>query len=318
MASITLFARNFPGNKKTLYAITGDGRLAQIWDTDRWNIDFPVEHTNQSNLRFTSAPGIVPRQIGNNRKLLYAVTVDGRLAQIFDTNVWNIDFPADLAGQPGFRFDGITPAALSGNAVASKKIAWLTSGGRMAQVADSSTWRVGFLGFPAGNERFAGSPAVFGALSDIPDLADLPAAGLVGLYAITAHGRLTQITRGNIDFPAELTGEPSLHFAGSPAVFGRDAVHNKKSIYAMTADGRLAQIWDTNRWNIDFPAELAGQPGLRFTGSPAVFGRDIAHNKKSIYAITTDGQLAQIWDTNRWNIDFPAELAGLPGMRFRA
>ena len=136
----------------------------------------------------------------------------------------------------------------------------------------------------------------------------------------TQDGRLAQIwdtTRWNLDFPAELAGQPSLRFQGAPAVFGRDLAGNKKSIYAITQDGRLAQIWDTTRWNLDFPAELAGQPSLRFQGAPAVFGRDLAGNKKSIYAITQDRRLAQIWDTTRWNLDFPAELAGQPSLRFQ-
>ena len=26
------------------------------------------------------------------------------------------------------------------------------------------------------------------------------------------------------------------------------------------------------------------------------------------YAVTTDGRLTQLWDTDRWHLDFPAEL----------
>lgn len=48
-------------------------------------------------------------------------------------------------------------------------------------------------------------------------------------------------------------------------VFGRDSSANfKVSLYAVTTDGRLAQIWDTDRWHLDFPAELSGNSGLRF------------------------------------------------------
>jgi subtilisin family serine protease len=96
---------------------------------------------------------------------------------------------------------------------------------------------------------------------------------------------------------------------GRPAVFPTNAGDNKKSIYVLTTEGRLAQVWDTHQWNLDFPAELAGQPDLRFQGSPAVFPTDAGANKKSIYAVTTDGRLAQVWDTDHWNLDFPAELA---------
>ena len=32
------------GDKKSIYVITADGRLAQLWDTDMWNLDFPADH----------------------------------------------------------------------------------------------------------------------------------------------------------------------------------------------------------------------------------------------------------------------------------
>jgi hypothetical protein len=204
-SSVAAFGRDPVGNKKSLYSIINDGNLAQIWDTDKWNFDLPVELSGNPSIRFTSSPAVFGRDSAGNKKSLYAITTDGRLAQIWDTNKWNLDFPAELSGNPGLRF------------------------------------------------------------------------------------------------------------TGSPAVFGRDSAGNKKSLYAVTTDGRLAQVWDTDKWNLDFPAELSGNPGLRFTGSPAVFGRDSAGNKKSLYAITKDGRLAQIWDTDKWNLDFPAELA----IRFR-
>ena len=95
-------------------------------------------------------------------------------------------------------------------------------------------------------------------------------------------------------------------------MFGRDLEHNTKSIYVVTNDGRLAQVYDQDGWNLDFPAEGAGQAGLRFLGSPAVFGRDLARNLKSIYVVTSEGRLAQVYDQDGWNLDFPAEAAG-PG-----
>ena len=47
-------------------------------------------------------------------------------------------------------------------------------------------------------------------------------------------------------------------------MFGRDPTANKKSVYAVTTDGRLVQIWDTSQWNLSFPAELANAGSLRF------------------------------------------------------
>jgi hypothetical protein len=77
-------------------------------------------------------------------------------------------------------------------------------------------------------------------------------------------------------------------------------VSNTKSIYVLTTDGRLAQVYDGAGWNLDFPAEAAGQATLRFQGSPAVFGRDPVSNTKSIYALTTDGRLTQVYDGGGW------------------
>jgi hypothetical protein len=102
----------------------------------------------------------------------------------------------------------------------------------------------------------------------------------------------------NLDFPAESAGHAELGFQGSPAVFPTNAAANKKAIYAITTDGRLAQLWDTDRWNLDFPAEGAGQAGLRFQNGPAVFPTNAAADKKAIYVVTTDGRLAQLWDTD--------------------
>ena len=78
----------------------------------------------------------------------------------------------------------------------------------------------------------------------------------------------------------------------------------------------MAQIWDDNGWHLDFPAESTAGAGLRFQPSPAVFGRHFAHNTKSIYVMTVDGRLAQVWDDNGWHLDFPTASAGQVGLRF--
>ena len=257
---VAVFGRDAAGDKKSLYAVTTQGRLAQLFDTTKWNLDFPAEAASQPNLRFQSTAAVFGRNSGANKKSVYVVTIEGRLAQIWDTTRWNLDLPAELAGQP--------------------------------------------------NLRFQGSPAVFGRDA---------AANKKSLYAITADGRLIQVwdtSKWNHDFPAAAAGQPNLRFQGSPAVFGRDPAGNKKSIYAITTDGRLAQLWDTTQWNVDFPAEATSQPNLRFQGGPAVFGRDAAGNKKSLYVVTTDGRLAQLWDTTQGKVDFAAELAGQAGLRY--
>jgi subtilisin family serine protease len=312
-SAAAVFGRNPGTNKKSVYLVTSQGRLAQVFDTTGWNLDFPAEKASQPNLRFAGGPAVFGRDAAANKKSIYAITTEGRLAQIWDTTRWNLDFPAELAGQPNLRFQG-SPAVFGRDPATNKKSLYaITADGRLIQVWDTSKWNHDFPAAAAGqpNLRFQGSPAVFGRD---------PAGNKKSIYAITTDGRLAQLwdsTQWNIDFPAEATSQPNLRFQDSPAVFGRDPAGNKKSLYVVTTDGRLAQLWDSTQWKVDFPAELAGQAGLRFPGTPAVFGRDPAGNKKSIYAVTTNGRLVQIWDTTQWNLGFPAELANAGSLRFQ-
>ena len=313
-----VFGRDLVHNTKSIYAITTDGRLAQVYDAaNGWNLDFPAEAAGQAALRFAGSPAVFGRDLVHNTKSIYAITTDGRLAQVYDAaNGWNLDFPAEAAGQAALRFAG-SPAVFGRDLVHNtKSIYAITTDGRLAQVYDAANgWNLDFPAEAANPAvlRFAGSPAVFGR-----DLVH----NTKSIYAITTDGRLAQVYDAangwNLDFPAEAANPAVLRFAGSPAVFGRDLVHNTKSIYAITTDGRLAQVYDAaNGWNLDFPAEAANPAVLRFAGSPAVFGRDLVHNTKSIYAITTDGRLAQVYDAaNGWNLDFPAEAANPAVLRF--
>ena len=262
-SSVDVFGRDSSANfKVSLYAVTANGRLAAIWDTDRWHLDFPAELAGHSDLRFTGGPTVFGRDSSANFKVsLHAITTDGRLAAIWDTDRWHLDFPAELAGHSDL--------------------------------------------------RFTGSPAVFG--KD-------PGGNKVLIHSVTTDGRLVQIydtDRWYLDFPAELAGHSDLRFTDSLAVVGRDCTGNKVLLHAVTTDGRLVQIYDTDKWHLGFPAEHAGHSDLRFKGSPAVFGRDCTGNKVALYAVTTDGRLAQIWDTDRWHLDFPAEFSGNSGLRFR-
>jgi hypothetical protein len=300
-----VFPTNARANKKSIYVLTTDGRLAQVWDTDCWILDFPAEKAGQGGLRFQGTPAVFQTSTEGNKKSIYVLTNDGRLAQIWDTDRWNLDFPAEKAGQGGLRFQG-SPAVFQIYTGANKKSIYvLTTDGRLAQVWDTDRWNLDFPAETAGQRglHFQGSPAVF------PTNAG---GNKKSIYVLTTDGRLAQIwdtDRWNLDFPAETAGQRGLHFQGSPAVFPTNAGGNKKSIYVLTTDGRLAQIWDTDRWNLDFPAEAAKQGGLRFQNGVAVFPTNAEGNKKSIYVLTTDGRLAQIWDTDRWNLDFPAEVA---------
>jgi hypothetical protein len=298
-----------PG-RKAIYAVTRGGRLAQIWDTNKWNVDFPTELADPpfNNLRFHRGVAVFPTNLAADKKAIYAVTTDGRLAQIWDTNKWNVDFPAELA-DPSFnnlRFQNGIDAFLTGSN--KKAIYAVTTDGRLAQIWDTNKWNVDFpaelAGPPFNNLRFHKGIAAFPTGS-----------GRKAIYAVTTDGRLAQIwdtNKWNVDFPAELADPPfnNLRFQDSIAAFPTGS--GRKAIYAVTTDGRLAQIWDTNKWNVDFPAELAGPPfnNLRFHKGIATF--PTGSGRKTIYAITGDGRLAQIWDTNKWNVDFPTELADPP------
>ena len=311
--SPAVFGRDPARNLKSIYAVTKDGRLAQVWDANGWHLDFPAEGTGQPSLRFQGSPAVFGRDPARNLKSIYVVTNDGRLAQAWDDNGWHLDFPAENAGHASLRF--LRSPAVFGRDPARnlKSLYVITNNGRLAQVWDDNGWHLDFPAESAGQAslRFQGGPAVFGRD---------PARNLKSLYVITNNGRLAQVWDANgwhLDFPAEGAGHASLRFQGSPAVFGRDPVRNLKSIYVVTNDGRLAQVWDDNGWHLDFPAESAGHASLRFQGSPAVFGRDPARNLKSLYVMTKEGRLAQVWDDNGWHLDFPAESAGQAGLRFQ-
>jgi hypothetical protein len=138
-----------------------------------------------------------------------------------------------------------------------------------------------------------------------------PTADKKTIIAVTADGRLAQLwdtDRWNLSFPAELAGLPVKVKWSSVAVVVRDPIANKKTIVAVDGDGSLVQLWDTDQWNMSFPGELAGYFG-RFRPGAVVFGRDPIADKKTIIAVTTNGRMIQLWDTDRWNSNFPAELA---------
>lgn len=52
--------------------------------------------------------------------------------------------------------------------------------------------------------------------------------------------------------------------------------------------------------------ESVGRPDLRFQ---AVAAMQAASGKKEVFLLTPSKRLAHVYDTDRWNLDFPAELA---------
>ena len=285
--------------RKAICVITSGSRVAQVYDTDVWNLDFPAEAAGQGGLRFQ---GLAVVSTTPPKKSICALTTDGRLAQIYDTDIWNLDFPAEAAGQDGLRFQAL---AVVSTTPPKKSICALTTDGRLAQIYDTDRWNLDFPAEAAGQDGLR-----FQALAVVSTTSPKKS-----ICALTTDGRLAQIydtDRWNLDFPAEAAGQGGLRFQALAVV---STTPPKKSICALTTDGRLAQIYDNDRWNLDFPAEAAGQGGLRFQALAVV---STTPPKKSICALTTDGQLAQIYDTDRWNFDFPAEAAGQGGLRFQA
>jgi hypothetical protein len=318
VASAAVFGTSPGANLKSIYAVRTDGRLAQIWDDrDGWHMDFPAEYTEHANLRFQGSLAVLPVNEFGNKKLIYILTTDGRLAQIWDNDQgWHLDFPAEAAGRNDLRFKG-RPAAFHVSIENKRKSIYvMTSDGRLAQIWDTHRgWHVDFPAENAGhpNMRFQGGPAVF------PTMAS---ENYKSIHAITTDGRLVQVwdDQGwHLDFPAEHAGQADLRFQGSPDVFATDALHNRKVVYAVTTTGRLAQMWDNrDGWHLDFPAEYTAQANLRFQGCPMVLPRDLVKNRKSLYALTHDNRLVQMWDDERgWHLDFPADEAAQAALRFQ-
>jgi hypothetical protein len=133
-----------------------------------------------------------------------------------------------------------------------------------------------------------------GIQEPLVNLAVVEGAG--GDQVVEVAGRLPQLpvalTNGGRGDPGQLLGQRRPRIAVTRAV----------------RDGRELHWTSSDRWNMSFPAELAGYFG-RFRPGAVVFGRDPAADKKSIIAVTTNGRLVQLWDTERWNSNFPAELA---------
>jgi hypothetical protein len=88
----------------------------------------------------------------------------------------------------------------------------------------------------------------------------------------------------------------------------------KTNIYAITKDGHLVQMWDTNQWNLDWPAEYnyLQTKVSNFQGSPAVFATNTALGKKRIYAIDANQKLWQMWDDASWHVGTPPNAPNSP------
>jgi hypothetical protein len=169
-------------------------------------------------------------------------------------------------------------------------------------------------------DRFLANPAVLRLDTD-------PVRWVV--YAVTTDGRLAQFEHADgqwrIDFPLDMEELPAIGFAGTVTVIhgaGADA----REIFATSTGGRLVRVLlDGDRVTVDFPAELAegapGQPPAQervFAGAPVAIEFDAAARKRLAYCLTSDGELIELWgDGDRWQLGYPAEEAGDPGLRFR-
>jgi hypothetical protein len=269
--------------------------------------------------------GVGPTPMQGRLEAVHLITPGGRLAEVRNTSdSLGLDFPAELVNPAGatLRFQGspavfpVPQPAPAGMSRQQKAIYVITTAGDLVQIWDTNNpakrWNLDYPAQLAGSAaKFQGSPAVFAV-----DTLNFKKS----IYAIATDGRLIQLWDTdiwNLNYPAEFV-DPVVRFQGSPAVFAVNTANEgntKKSIYAITTGGSLAQVWDTDKWNLDYPAEQYNIGPFKFKGSPVVFAVNAAGRKKAIYAITSDDRLAQLWDTNRWNINFPGELVN-PRLRF--
>ena len=310
---IAAFPTDVPTFKKAIYAVTDNGRLAQIWeDTGGWHISFPAEDAGYTGT-FKGGVAVFPTDKPTFKKAIYAVTDNGKLMQLWDAwGPWQKDFPAEMAGYTGTFKAGV--AVFPTNVSTIKKAIYaVTSNGRLAQIWDTTSWNISYPAEDAGYTRtIRGSVAVFAT-----DASNFKKA----IYAVTDNGKLIQLWDvwgpWQKDFPAEMAGYTK-PFRGGVAVFPINVPNFEKAIYAVTDDGRLVEIWDrgildtTDRWRMSFPAEMARYKEA-FKGGTAVFPTSIPNFEKAVYAVTDDRRLAQLWDTSdpdipeRWRISFPAE-----------
>lgn len=286
-----VFARDAADDKKSICVITQDGRLAQLWDTTKWNMSFPAQAANQGNLRFQNGVAVFPIDAANNLMSIYTITKDGRLVQLSNTaaNQWNVVFPAEAAGRRDLRFQGI-PAVLPIDAARNKKLIYaLTTDGNLVQVWDTDTnkWLIDNPAKMSGYDRpFQGIPAAFLADPTIPTRS---------IYALTKEeGRLMQVWNTDASTWAHGFPQQGLRFQNGVAVFPTDAKNNKKSIYGITTSDELVHMWDTDIWNAFFPLQGV-QNAPRLQGIPAIIAlQAYAPGRAQVYAISRDSKLVYV------------------------
>jgi hypothetical protein len=286
--------------RNELYAITTDGRLAHYWTESGGKIDFPAELAGGGGVRFLPGLAVLGTDLG---KSVFAITTDGRLAQVWDSKrwQWHIDFPAELAGSSSITFQG-TPGAL--HTRFGKSVFAVTADGRFAQVWEDGAWHVDFPAELAGHTGTRFNGQVNAASHSL---------GPWTVVAVTDDGQLAKVWNDgawHLDYPAALSGHGGLRFQGRVDVDGH-GTRGEVEIFALVTDGRIAHFFDEGTWKSDFPAEIAGRPDLRFTGGVFATVGTIPGSRQSAFAITADGVVAQLWDSDgwRWNVSFPSDIA---------
>jgi len=284
---------------KSIWCPTVDGQLA--WFKDSQQVGWIYDQFPPSFGLFRGRPGLA---LTDGWQGSYGVLArDGRLMEIINKfgspgGPWKVYSLAAEGGLPALRFQG-SPAASRG--VNGNTFAAITADRHLAYISSThGMTRQVTIEFPAGQDlRFQGRPALSGRQSTV--------------VAVTSEGRLAISQKSSDGWHVEYIGE-ALRFRGSASVV---ELQDKTAVYVVTSNGRLAQLWNgPGFWEVTFPCEHTNPQcsDLRFQDGPAAF---LQNGVRSVCAITSDGQLAQLWVRRIWEIDFPARLSGHPAVRCR-
>jgi len=276
----------------------------------------------------------VERIFGDSKSII-AATADGKLVHYHDVGQYMISptqetprytwvDPLAKTAYPDLRVAGPISSRLELSLVDGNNIAFfycVTQEGyilelkRSGSMVSGLSWKASLL-----TDSGVGKSLVFAGGCTVVEPAR--ATGASSCFAVTADGRLVQIRRPKdqtatqYSFPSEEAQAFDLRFQPGVVAFEHGVNQERYTIFAITTEGRLAQLVFADGWQIGFPAESAWntrvlfQPGLALQ----VYGLE----RISIYGTLLDGQLVHLIGTDRWIMELPAQFVlDKPGSPFR-
>jgi hypothetical protein len=229
--------RGATSQAREVFGITAQGRLVRVLiDGRKRVVDYPAEIAEGAgDRRFAGSPAAVDFDVANRKRLVYAVTTDGLLVELWgDGDSWQLGFPADEVQEArALRFRGSPAARLArrGHDDAGKHVAAIATDGRLVALSETrGIRRSAYVGDPAtriGGERVA-------LVTAAPDR-----KGYV-LVAITTEGRLLCLDdSGRTAEPSTSAECPESAFQGDPvALFADERIY----VHAITKSGVLVQL----------------------------------------------------------------------------